>query len=86
MADALLRHGSSASVSLILDNYDRFLAGIDDRARREHLDQLPPNGEETDERFREMIQYSRDFEKGLLQLFFDDDPSLASLTRRYGIF
>src|SRR5260370_13352181 len=65
MADALLRHGSSASVSLILDNYDRFLAGIDDRARREHLDQLPPNGEETDERFREMIQYSRDFEKGL---------------------
>jgi hypothetical protein len=30
-------------------------------------------------------EYSRDFEKGLLQLFFDD-PVLGELTRQYGVF
>ncbi len=86
IADALLSYGKPSSVSLILDSYDRFLAGMDDQAKREHLESLPPTGEETDEHFQDMIKFSQDFEKGLLQLFFDDDTLLASLTRQYGVF
>jgi hypothetical protein len=86
MAEALLRYGTPATVSLILDSYDRFLTGMDDGDLRKQLDSLPPHGEEMNQNFRELIQHSRDFEKGLLQLFFDDDPMLASLTRHYGVF
>ena len=39
-----------------------------------------------DELFRDLIQCSRELHKGLLQLFFEDDPLLATLTRKYGIF
>ena len=86
IGDALLRYGKPESVDLILDSYDHFLIGIDDQTVRERLDNLPPNGEEADESFQKLIQCSREFEKGLLKLFFDDDPLLASLTRQYGVF
>jgi hypothetical protein len=86
IGDALSRIRNPQTVCLILDSYDRFLAVMDDSNKRKHLEQLPPNGEEKDETFQEMIQCSRDLEKGLLQLFFQDDPLLAQLTREYGIF
>jgi hypothetical protein len=53
VAGALLRHGSPKSIGLILDSYDRFLATMDDQAKREHLETLPPNGEEKDATFQE---------------------------------
>jgi hypothetical protein len=86
LAEAVLKYGKTSTIDLIFDSYDRFLAGIDDPVIREQLDGLLPNGEERDNPFQELIRYSRDFEKGLLKLFFDDDPWLASMTRHYGVF
>jgi hypothetical protein len=86
MSEALLKYGSDTTTSLILDSYDCFLAAMDDPAIRKRLDELPAKGEETDTAFQHLIQISRDFDKGLLQLFFNDDPLLASLTRQYGVF
>jgi hypothetical protein len=59
---------------------------MNDPTIRKRLDELPAKGEEMDPEFRNMIDLSKDFDKGLLQLFFDDDPLLASLIRQYGIF
>lgn len=86
IADALLRYGKPTTVNLILDNYDAFLAALDDADIRQKLDALPANGEENDDQFQRMIQHSRDFHNGLLNLFFDDNPHLAKLTRTYGVF
>jgi hypothetical protein len=84
IADALVRYGTPETVSLILDSYDQFLTGMDDPDLRHHLAGLSSSSGESDDRFQRMIQYSRDFERGLLRLFFDDNPWLATQTRKYG--
>ena len=86
ISDALLKYGQPATAALILDSYDHFLAAMDDRGWREHLDGLPVGHHPTDSRLRDLMQCSRDFEQGLLQLFFDDNPRLAALTRQNGVF
>ena len=87
IAGFLTRIANQETARLILDSYEHFVAVMDDAAKRKHLEDLPqPNGEEKDELFRDLIQCSRELHKGLLQLFFEDDPLLATLTRKYGIF
>jgi hypothetical protein len=86
VAEALARNGNFGTACLILDSYDQFVEGLDNPDKREHLEKLAPREGDNDKTFQAMIQLSRDFEKGLLQLFFDDCPLLASLTREYGIF
>lgn len=86
IANALLHFGKPATAGLILDNYDRFLEIMNDPEVRKRLEELPPNSEETDKSFRELIHLSGDFEKGLLTLLLEDNAQLALLTRRYGVF
>jgi predicted nucleotidyltransferase len=86
VSEALLKWGQPASVDLIFDSYDCFLSAMDDQAWRDHLDHLPVGHHPTDSRLRDLMQWSRDFEQGLLQLFFDSHPRLAALTRQNGVF
>jgi hypothetical protein len=86
MSEALLKYGQPETVGLILDSYDLFLSAMDDQAWREHLDQLPVGHHPSDTRLRDLMQWSREFEQGLLRLFFDDHPRLGELTRQNGVF
>lgn len=85
-AEVIARRSNPETARLILDNYDRFLAVLDDDEKRKRLEELPPKGEEHDSVFQELIECSRIFESGLLRLFYDDNQLLATLTREYGIF
>ena len=86
VSDALLKHGQAETAGLILDSYDHFLSAMDDQAWRDHLDHLPVGHHPTDTRLRDLMQWSREFEQGLLRLFFDDNPRLGELTRQNGVF
>jgi hypothetical protein len=86
VAESLLRYGSDATAQTIVGAYDAFLARMDDSSVRHHLEDLPPEGAENDTILQELSGISRDFQRGLQQLFVDDSAQLASLTREYGVF
>lgn len=70
----------------IFGSYDRFLATLEDEDKRRHLEQLRFEDAADDVLFREMQSLGAEFQRGLTNLFFHDDPRLAELTRKYGLF
>lgn len=70
----------------IFENYDRFLAILDDPEKRDHLKKLRPEAFTEDALFTEVRKMSHAFQDGLVQLFFKSGKRLADLTMRYGVF
>jgi predicted nucleotidyltransferase len=87
LAGAFLRREHlSAGAERVFLAYDTFLGALSDRATREHLEQLTPEKEESDEIYSQLRATSREFRDGILALFFDDRTELADLTKVYGLF
>jgi predicted nucleotidyltransferase len=71
---------------LLFGAYDGFLAMLDDEERRKHLETLKPESFDDDLVFKDVRRLASDFQRGLIQLFFKDNPALAELTMKYGVF
>lgn len=70
----------------IMEAYDGFLTALNDSDRRKHLENLPMEAAYQDGVFQEMRKLSQSFQKGLDRMFYDDDPDLQGLIRKYGVF
>jgi len=66
--------------------YNSFLTMLNDSKKRNHLKDLRPDHIPGDTVFDEVRQYSRDFQDGLTDLFFNDNKKLRDLTIFYGVF
>ncbi len=65
--------------------YAEFLGILDDEKSREALKALRASDSRTDPTFQHIREISRVFENALDQVFFEN-PSVAPLTRKYGVF
>jgi hypothetical protein len=65
--------------------YSEFLALLNDEKSRCALKALRASESRTDATFRQIRDISRAFENALDQIFFEN-PYLAPLTRKYGVF
>jgi hypothetical protein len=65
IAEALARYAVPETARNLLVAYEAFLGQIDDPATRQHLEDLPPAGAETDAVFQEFQRISRDFQTAL---------------------
>jgi predicted nucleotidyltransferase len=86
VAEGLGRYARPETACLVLDAYEAFLAALDDRNVRAHLESLTPANAETDARYQELYAVSRAMQEGLHRLCCDDHPRLRWLTREYGTF
>jgi len=69
----------------LLQAYDDFLSCLNDKKKREHLQDLDFSRAASDELFQEVRQISYNFRDGLNELFFDHEL-LRPLTRNFGLF
>lgn len=77
----------SSTAKDIFDNYDRFLAILDDPNKRDTLKSGgPPDEFRKSEIWSEVRAISRPFHDALVSLFLNEDESLSELTRQYGVF
>ncbi len=74
------------SARRVFDTYDKFLGVLADRDARAHLENLEPDQVDSDERFRQAREMSHEFNKGILDFFFNLNEDLSVLTRFYGVF
>ena len=71
----------------VFDNYDRFLAILDDSRKRAELERASTHQElRASEAWNEIREVSRPFHDGLVALFLRDDNRLKELTMNYGVF
>lgn len=85
VARAALSFGEcSVPARELFSSYDEFLAVLDDRERRDHLEDLQP-GQEADPQYQQAHAIGKRFGDALIEMFFETKP-LAELTRRYGVF
>jgi len=75
------------TVRSIFDNYDRFLAILDDPDRRSALEQAITHEDlRSSPVWKEIREVSRAFHASLVNLFLKDDEQLKNLTMKYGVF
>jgi predicted nucleotidyltransferase len=86
LARSALRHAKPETAGLLFDNYERFLALMDNHEKRTVLKNLDPSEARTNEVFGEVREISHGFQEGLTRLFFRDNTDLYSLTEFYGVF
>jgi hypothetical protein len=85
VARAALQFGElSGPARDLFEAYDEFLALLDDKNRRDHLESLPL-GAESDQQYRAARLMTRRFQRALTTMFFKTHP-LSALTQRYGVF
>ncbi|WP_254016756.1 nucleotidyltransferase domain-containing protein [Mesorhizobium escarrei] len=70
----------------IFDNYDSFLAVLDDEIRRTRLENLSPDEAYEDEVFLEARGVATKFDEALTKLLFEADAGVAKLVQKYGVF
>ena len=71
----------------IFDNYDRFLAILDDSQKRSELEKARTDEDlRTSKAWGDVREVSHPFHDGLVALFLRDDDNLKELTMQYGMF
>ena len=71
----------------IFDNYDRFLAILDDSQKRSELEKARTDEDlRTSKAWGDVREVSHPFHDGLVALFLRDDDNLKELTMQYGVF
>ena len=74
-----------ATVRELFGAYAEFLTLLDDERSREALKALRASDSRTDPTFRRVRGISKAFENALDHIFFEN-PKVAPLTRKYGVF
>jgi hypothetical protein len=74
-----------ATARELLGAYAEFLTLLDDEKSREALKALRASDSRTDSTFQRIRVISRSFENALDRIFFEN-PNIAPLTRKYGVF
>ncbi len=77
--------GIAESCRQLLDRYERFLALLDDKDTREHLEKLSDDVYK-DERFLTCRELSHEIQALLKKVFFVDETPLREFTLEYGVF
>jgi hypothetical protein len=86
VAKAIEQYGVPKSLGeKLFGAYAEFLTILDDKKSRDQLENLRAADSRTDPTFKRVREVSRAFE-GALDLLFFDNPKLAPLTRKYGVF
>jgi hypothetical protein len=85
IARAFLEHDAADAGARTLGAYDRFLALVDDPARRARLESLDREAALGDDVFVEARRLGREVQQGLLALLFEREP-LRRLVRQYLVF
>nr|CAD6615056.1 nucleotidyltransferase domain-containing protein [Rhizobium sp. TCK] len=70
----------------VFDNYDAFLALLDDEVRRKRLEDLSPEAAYVDDVFLEARELASHFDAALTELLFDANAAVATLVKKYGVF
>jgi hypothetical protein len=70
----------------IFDNYDAFLALLNDDDKRKGLEKMSPHEAYEDKVFLEARSAAINFDAALTKLMFDSDERVAQLVRKYGVF
>ncbi len=86
LAKLCLEYDAQDAGGLIFGSYDRFLAILDDKSKRDELNEMTVNDARSNALFDEARDIARDFQKGLGMLFFGTDDKLTACTQRYGVF
>lgn len=71
---------------ILLTAYNHFLARIDDHRLRGRMGELALKDAYDDGDFNELRKHSHDFQDGLNQMFYHDDPDTRALMLKYGVF
>jgi predicted nucleotidyltransferase len=78
---------NSDTIHAIFDNYDRFLAVLDDPEKRGELAEARTHDDlRRSAAWSEIRDLSGPFHDGLVTLFLKDDEDLKTLTMKYGLF
>nr|WP_295884559.1 DUF294 nucleotidyltransferase-like domain-containing protein [uncultured Devosia sp.] len=70
----------------IFDNYDAFLALLNNDEKRKGLEKLSPDEAYEDAAFLEARNVATNFDVALTKLMFDSDDSVTRLVKKYGVF
>ena len=85
IARAFLEHDAADAGGRTLGAYDRFLALVDEPAKRARLESLDRDEAPADPVFQEARRLGREVQQGLLALLFEREP-LRRLVRQYLVF
>lgn len=80
-------HSLFSAAKDVIDNYDCFLKLIDDKDKRDHLENLLPDQTDTDSVYQEAKIICDRFQSGLNGIFFlENGTELCTLIQKYGVF
>jgi hypothetical protein len=83
---ALLPGISKETATKLFATYDRFLSILDNDAKREELEVIDVNQLKASPVWKEITELGREFQVGLISLFFEENKDLSALTKEYGVF
>lgn len=86
VSETLLRSGDLDLSRRLIGAYDGFLGIMGDEHCREELKGLSLESAQDSTLWREARQLSHGFREAVQALFFETDPVLSALTKRYGVF
>ncbi|MEO4042931.1 nucleotidyltransferase domain-containing protein [Hoeflea sp. CAU 1731] len=70
----------------IFDNYDAYLAILNNKQQRELLEELSPEEAYQNDAFLEARKVATNFDEALTTLLFDADAKITKLVKKYGVF